>query len=931
MRVGFLFTISILFAIGLSISQSHPIAYRDILTRYIQIEKEYQQTTELGKRGLLTEQEEEQRNTISLQKFQDLKSQLNVVPGGTDSLSFFVYYRIGELQHYFYFDDEALTYYKQAIELKKRTKTLPDSLLFKPYLFTGSILYTKHKFDSAMLYYKQAEKILVEYDNKLDERERLYNTLGAMYYETGNYRLARNYLLKAIEVLPISDPYYKELLVNYKINLASVLNKLEEYDEANKIYQDLLKTKINRNEILHNIGSINLALGSANTALSYFRRVNYSSSRKLNLYNDMAAAFLNLERLDSANYYLERSLQLNDSIYGNNTNVPRGLTFKYLGELQFKYGRKDRSLEYFQLALHQFYPAYNNDSVSSNPDKFSGLFSYINLFSTLVNKADVLHALYEEKHDQHWAELELKTWHSAFKLADYVERSYESDEARLFLNKNKYVIHNKPIATAYELYKKYGKGDYLEQVYYFDQKNKASVLSLNHHTISTVNGHLEQEEHQLKSAITRLSLQADRVTDSINGSRINKEIRDLEIELGKVQRENVSSVVNNERVPTIKQVQKLLDKKTAIISYHLSDSSFVAVAITSSDVTSIQKRFYSQFEINLQQFISELRNLLSDHAAITTLSKQLYSFLIAGVIPSGIDRLIIIPDDELNYLPFEALSDLRGNYLITNHSVQYQYATSLLKKEKLDLVKAKTIALAPFASSGFTLEHHKFLQLPASAKEVKNTKGEILLGSKASKSNFINSLADYRIVHLATHAVANDTTGMDGYIAFYPSSDNIQNNLLYEKEIYNLQLKNTDLVILSACETGAGSLVKGEGVMSMSRAFAYAGCPNIVTSLWKADDATTALLMERFHFYIKEGMSADKALQETKKYLLGNPLINPRMKHPSYWANFIYIGNFEPANKSWLWLLIPIFTLLILLFVLKKVPLSRDRRSSKGA
>ena len=169
------------------------------------------------------------------------------------------------------------------------------------------------------------------------------------------------------------------------------------------------------------------------------------------------------------------------------------------------------------------------------------------------------------------------------------------------------------------------------------------------------------------------------------------------------------------------------------------------------------------------------------------------------------------------------------------------------------------------------------------------------------------------------------------YIAFYPSSNKIHENLLYEQEIYNLDLSHTKLVVLSACETAAGSLVKGEGVMSLSRAFTYAGCPNIVTSLWKADDASTAMLMQHMHQSIENGMTIDRALQEAKKYILTSPSINPRMKHPAYWANFIYIGNFEPESPSLLWLFIPALIFILAVLLIKKVPLKWDRRSSQGA
>ena len=928
MKAALLLCVIILALIAISLSQGNSNSYLEVINEYNRLEKEYYQTTVLGKAGKIDEQQEEERNAISLSQFSNLYNKI-LEPRVYDSLRFFIAYRLGELNHYFYNEAEALDYYRTSIKLKSKFPGLPDSLFFKPYLFTGSLLYSKNKFDSAMHFYKLAENVLLKYDNRLQEKERLYNTLGAMYYETGNYRLARNYLNKAIEVLQPTHPYYKELLVNYQINLASVLNKLEEYDEAYSIYLALLKTNINTNEINHNIGSINLSLGSARKALDYFRKVSYQTARIINLYNDIAVAFLNLGEYDSAKVYLEKATLQNKLFYTTNTNVPFGLTNKLWGDLYQYLNDPVKALNYYQHALHQFYPAFYNDSIEANPRQFNGVFSYFNLFSTLISKADALHTQFVKTGERHWAELELDTWQAAFELASYVERTYESDEARLFLNKNKYVVHNKPIETAYTLYKTTGENSFLEQVYYFDQKNKASVLSLNQHISNTGNAKQQEDERKLRSDITRLSIKASQVSDSNTLSKISGEIRDLEIQLGKLQHEMTADMVFMERLPSIKQIQKMLDKNTALISYHLSDSALVAIVIT-RDITNVfQKKFYETFETDLESFIIGLRNFNSPLNIISGFSHRLYSFLVSDIIPSSAKRLIIIPDDELNYLPFEALTSPTGIYLVQNYSVQYQYTTNLLYNQKLDLSNAKTIAIAPFSKRGFQTGPYQWEHLPSSGVEVKSTKGTVRLDSAATKINFINSLPDNEIIHLATHAVANDSLGSASYIAFYPSSDKIHENLLYEQEIYNLELSHTKLVVLSACETAAGSLVRGEGVMSLSRAFTYAGCPNIVTSLWKADDATTAMLMQHMHQSIENGMTFDKALQEAKKYILTSPSINPRMKHPAYWANFIYIGNFEPETPSLLWLFIPALIFILTVLLIKKIPLKRDRSSSQ--
>jgi CHAT domain-containing protein len=142
---------------------------------------------------------------------------------------------------------------------------------------------------------------------------------------------------------------------------------------------------------------------------------------------------------------------------------------------------------------------------------------------------------------------------------------------------------------------------------------------------------------------------------------------------------------------------------------------------------------------------------------------------------------------------------------------------------------------------------------------------------------------------------------MRSYIAFYPGNNDYK---LYAQEIYDLNLDSLQLIILSACETGSGQLVKGEGLMSLSRAFTYAGCPNIITSLWKAEDKSTAFITGRLHHYLEKKYTKDEALQQAKLDFLHNPAIDPRLKAPNYWAHLIFIGNYEAnhTSKKWWWI-----------------------------
>ena len=115
----------------------------------------------------------------------------------------------------------------------------------------------------------------------------------------------------------------------------------------------------------------------------------------------------------------------------------------------------------------------------------------------------------------------------------------------------------------------------------------------------------------------------------------------------------------------------------------------------------------------------------------------------------------------------------------------------------------------------------------------------------------------------------------------------------------------TSLIIISACETGNGQLASSEGVLSLTRGFAYAGCASIVNSLWKADDEATATILHQFHQYLQKGYTKSKALQQAKlDYIHSNAL----HKTPDYWAHLILIGNTLPVITShslhWLWLLV---------------------------
>ncbi|HVF81841.1 MAG TPA: CHAT domain-containing tetratricopeptide repeat protein, partial [Flavisolibacter sp.] len=783
-----------------ALSQTRLPATEKSIELYKDAEKDYSHALQLSAATNYNEEEEERLNAAALQKFTAFLQTKPARESAADSLYFFAAVKAGELQHYFDSLTKALQFYNQAIAMKQKLPLLADTFLFKPYIFAGLICYQQNKMDSATAYLKNAEQIQRQAAQPLRESERLYNIFGGIYFEYGNYRQAKNYFQKAASTLSLTNPSYNELLKNYQLNLATVLYKLEEYEAANTIYQALIpEGKLFLNQINNNLGLIQLYLGNSREAINYFKRVKYNNYLRVGLYNDMAHAYFKLNQYDSVKTFLQKAVEEARFYKVAGSSIDFGRTLKTLGDLEKQQHRVYESLQYYQQAMHQFYPSFTDTSIQINPGRFTGAFSYINLFHTLVAKAEAFHALYRQSALPQWADKEIDTYQAAFTLIQYVERTYNSDEARLFLTKIKYVVHNKPIDIAFAMYKLTGDNKYIEALYAFDQQNKAAILALNREMTKTAAGDaaagLLQQEQTYKREITRLSIRAVQVSDSMQLLSINSSIRDFEIELGKIQDSLYRQQPGKEgAIPPIASLQTtLLDNKTALLSYHLSKESLTTLLITKNEAAAFQQPLPAEFYESLEEHIKTLK---SPSINLSHEQEDGYYKLFLSHLPSGpLEQLIIIPDDILAYFPFETVRDSQGKYLIEKIAVQYQFSTALLTKNEINFKAATTASFAPFAHQSST---GPLLQLPASAQEIAGTKGRQFLDGAATKAAFLQHSPAYKIVHLATHAVVNGSADDLSYIAFAPTNPQAD-QLLYAQEIYDLSMQNTGLVILSAC------------------------------------------------------------------------------------------------------------------------------------
>jgi CHAT domain-containing protein len=825
---------------------------------------------------------------------------------------------------------QALPYFRQVINQVNQHPGLSDSLLFKPYLYIGSVQYGLNNLDSALYFYKKAEGIYAVYPG-LTESERLLNKFGALYFETGDYNKSISYFEKALSQVQEKLTVNGFFVINYKNNIATANMKLGRYEQALEIFKNLLAYGNPPDELLYNTGNTYFEMGDYKEARKYLGQIRNMAFEK---YSSLTKIFIRLHDYDSATFYLAKA----NSLYLLNNHVASRVTLgiiqKYSGDLNVALGRPEKALKDYQQAIISLDPSFKDESLAANPASFTGFQNFLFLFEALAAKAATLQSLGEN--DNHFFEQSINAYTSALALAKHIENTYFSDDARLFLKTKVTPATREAVSVAIRLYMKTNDPRYIHKAFAFVENNKATVLlaGIRDLELSAIPGlpkQLVAEEKKYRSSLARLKVQAEQQDNLRPLQELDRKIHDVEIALASVQDKlDENPVYHNLKFsglsPDMDSLQSNLVKgNAAILSYYYTNSSLVCFYITPQGLgfTAVP------LEANLFSTIITLKKELQNPEAsgrryLRETGAVLFQKLIAPVFEKikSSKRLIIIPYNEISYVPFDMLSNpADGSLLLKNFTISYNYSAGFLYDKTIDREgDYQVLAMAPFAEKGETLV---LPALPASLDEIDLLPGKKLSGPQATKSQFEILSAQFPVIHLATHAVANDSNLLGSYIAFYGLKNQADTSYrLYEQEIYTLDLKSARLVILSACETGNGMLVNGEGIMSLSRAFSYAGCKTVITSLWKADELSTAFIIKRLHHYLQKGLAADESLQKAKIDYLENGGIDDRYKNPAYWAHLVLIGNTDPVTKPVLnWLVevaLIVFFILITYWGIKK-------------
>ena len=842
------------------------------------------------------------------------------------------YYKValGYIDQYKY--DVADKYLEKARFSVEHLKVDP-SLLVDLYIKSANCKMNMHDaaYSISLLY--KAESIVKESfpkDSLLLYRIR--HALASNYYYEHQYEKAINFLRQSLQLIPPHDD-----------------------DRLAKSFTTL--------------GIFYSAKGDQAKAIQFYNKAAYHAVRWVGPESDELAqvilqkssALAALGQFDSARYYLKKNLDIRTRVYGNKDANTWGAKFT-IALLEESSGFYDSAAKYYHEGLISLVHGFNNHHLQSNPRPTSTELN-TDLIKGLVGKARALSKMMENSDHQH-LDLSLNTFLLADSVFSVYRQNFLYDDAQLRQLESAYIPYHDMVAAAFQLYAKKKDVHYLEVALNTMERSRAVVLQnalrkAEAYGSTGVESTLKSKEKDLSRKQFELlhSLavpdNSTALIDSLNLRLLvtNEELARLRLGLKK-SNPNYFALQFDTPLLKIEKIQSYLkDQNSVVLEYIWSDSTIYLLAIGGDKIMtkvipqSVEFRnaltdFTSALKINADEIIH-----LSHFKKFSQSSNTLYRHLIGDLLNEHGDeyaKLIISADGPLAIFPFEALTvgvdewkeevDYRLPYLIRHHPISYAYSMGILMDEADNKREGHKLLALGFAGQGRAMTKRAGLaNLPGTEQEImaikevmKNDVNKYFLESAASETMFKKQAADFDVVHLALHGVGDTLNAMESRLIFRLETDSLEDGQLFAHELYDLDLSKLDLVVLSACESGIGKQQKGEGLMSIARGFAYAGCPSLVISLWKIDDRTTAQVMKSFYSHLSNGEALDEALAKAKLDYLTN--VNEHNSHPSYWAAFLQVGDArsldikKPNWVGWVW---GVFILLLLTLVLGRGRISK--------
>jgi len=831
--------------------------------------------------------------------------------------------------------------------LVKKLDNIPDphkESVFIVYSYIAESYMNLGLYEKVYTYYLLAEKSIPDGPDRNYYASFSDQYLGTYFYRIKNYNQAKWHLTKALKTIRREEftSDWKPLLISNYDLLALIYENLNRHDSA----MIFLKKSL----ALQNIHDPGIVDTYENYGDCLWR------------YTDFTGAIPYYQRILEV---LERGTYIN--------------TFK-IAQIHSKiadcYQKLGNNRESLKVVQHAFAVLYRDSSFLFHTDKNPELASIQPdkiLIRLLIIKSNALFQLSDRaKDNQGLLMSSLSTFHLTTLVIDEFRQKISTDDFKEFFVTDIRQMYENAVMACYSAYETSPSDTLIDMALYFMEKSKNQVLldaiKANYakksgkipESVVDLENQFKNTGVELQNTLYRLKfnnaepglIQQCQYEYAKNHSEYSAFLREIE--------KNHPAYYNlkyKNKVPTIDEIRRKI-KNSLLIEYMVGGHDIAMIAL--SDKISVFKviRNTPQLRNHIKELLQDVsgKNKPKDRLDLNAFNRfvhnagNLYSILLKPAIDEfkGKDRLIIIPDGMLCFLPFEVLiknipsnwqvADYKKlNYILKENTIRYEFSSELLFEYSEQKNKSKSgtmyLGFAPSYDQKKGLRKVNILgsgtaafltPLRFSTQEIEEAasifKGRAYFGANASANSFKEKIHSSKIVHFAGHTIINDSIPELSGIFFsdVPGENGMTKEngeeVIYVNEIFNLNM-DAELVILSACETGTGKLLRGEGLMSIGRAFKYAGCPNLIMSLWKINDRSASEIINRFNRNLKKGQNKDVALRNAKIDYINSTEMHGRA-HPFFWSAFIMIGEIKPLFHKSRIAFIPAVLVFITVFLL---------------
>lgn len=772
----------------------------------------------------------------------------------------FIYFDKNDIESFLKCNNECLLILEECFNPDMLTRCLAN---------LGFIFFNKKELLKSYEYFDQA-KTISEKLNIQDEYPEVYSNLGTVLYYLGQYDLSEYYFEKALQIYSKKQDFESAISILYGLAL-SIYKSLK--TNGLGFYEDRIESLLYQ-------------------ALELSRRMGYKNV-EARIINNLG--YIYLEQGKDLNKAEELSLQALSLGKRLNENEVISASLNNLGEVYLRKGELKKAVSLFSDSLKiarvfDYWPVIWND--------YCGL------------------ARCQERNGNYG--LALRYYQKALRTIEKLRTNITIDLYRMGFDSEKKEVYEGIIRSLIKLRQQKKLRNLDELIFFYVNKLKARVFLEEISNLSDQAPRINEFSEEL-SAIDRWIGDVLSGAEAKNGREIRTEVQELDYRYFRLLNHGRLNGSGNYNLPllTLEDIKKeCLVNKSVILDYYLGREESYCFLISHDEF----RPFLLPGEAEVEKSIKLYIKLLSRLEVSTDELKRAGFRIRKLILPDemlgflGEQSLIIVPDGLLNFLPFESLviSDEKRNYLLEEYSISYLPSMAVLARIKhrrnggfrrnflgvgnpvySSEQKAQLNNYLKLINTSLKEDRGPLRNLPFAEVELKQIVSlfaageyELLLGKKASEENIKRiNLKDYRVIHFACHGFSDEKNPLRSVLVLSAGKVRQEDGFLTLKEIYNLKL-DSDLVVLSACESSLGAIIKKEGVIGFPRLFLLAGSRAVLSTLWSVNDKTTAEFMKVFYQELLAGHDKDVSLRKAKLRMMASG-----KSHPYYWAPFILSGS----------------------------------------